>query len=89
MDTFSSSSRFSRLCTYAGYFAHSTAVYIRDMLAVGYPSRRLWAVVERRAPAFAWRCGLTGARLLLLIREHFHGFPGVGGSFLGVPPQIC
>lgn len=26
--------RFSRLCTYAGYFAHRTAVCIRDMLTV-------------------------------------------------------
>jgi hypothetical protein len=27
--------KFSRLCTYTGCFAHRTAVYIRDMLAVG------------------------------------------------------
>ncbi len=71
--------RFSRLCTYAGYFAHRTAVYVRDMINVGYPTRRLWGTVERRAPAFAWRYGLSPNRLFLLIREHFRDLPGVGG----------
>ncbi len=41
-------------------------------------ARRLWGAVDRRAPAFAWRYGLSPDRLFLL-REHFRDLPGAGG----------
>ena len=71
--------RFARLCSYVGYFAHRTALYISSMVGVGFSEHRLWGTVVRRLPSLSWRYGFSSSRLLELIREHSRELPGVGG----------
>lgn len=71
--------RFQRLCSYAGYFARRTAMYVFEMLRVGYPEAALLRTVERHMPHMAWHFGLSPTRLMALVREFLEELPRVGG----------
>lgn len=71
--------RFQRLCSYAGYFARRTALYLLAMTREGYAESSLWRTVRRHLAGFAWRYGLSPDRLLGLVWEFFYELSCEGG----------